>query len=102
MDFINRLLSRYQENRLGVEGSVKEHCWFKETDWSLVTMRKIEAPHVPGDRSQDWVKEEENIVKKTQLVILKRQFLKIFEYDNNTFVTLTLPSAPAPISARVI
>ena len=28
VDFVNRLLSRYEENRLCAEGYVREHCWF--------------------------------------------------------------------------
>ena len=59
VDLVTRLLSRYEENRLWVEGSVLEHCWFKETDWSMVVMRKMSAPYVPGDRSQDWIKKDE-------------------------------------------
>lgn len=59
VDLVTRLLSRYKENRLGIVGSVREHCWFRETDWSIVMLRKMEAPYVPGDRSQDWIKEDE-------------------------------------------
>ena len=31
-DLGTRLLSRHEENRLGVEGSVREHCLFKKID----------------------------------------------------------------------
>ena len=41
VDLVTRLLSRYEENRLGVEGSVREHCWFMETDWSMVMMMTL-------------------------------------------------------------
>ena len=44
VDLVTRLLSRYEENRLWVEGSVREHCCLIETDWSMVMVRKM-SPH---------------------------------------------------------
>lgn len=32
VDFVSRLLSRYKENMLCSEGSVREHCWFRENN----------------------------------------------------------------------
>ena len=61
VDLVSRLLSRYEENRLGAaERSVRDYCWFRETDWSKVMMRKMMSPpNLPVDRSQDWIKEDD-------------------------------------------
>ena len=46
------------------EGSLREHCWLRETDWSMMMMRRMSPPYIPGDRSQDWIKEDEEHVEK--------------------------------------
>ena len=71
MDLVTRLLSRYEENRLWVEGSVREHCCFIETDWSTVMMRNMSPHYVLGDRKMRYT------LKRRMLVILRRMFLKI-------------------------
>ena len=59
VDLVTKLLNKDQEMRLGVVGSVREHIWFRESDWDLVMLRRMVAPFVPGDLSQDWDKENE-------------------------------------------
>ena len=57
VDLVSRLLSRYEA---GGRRSVREHYWFRETDWSIVMMRKMMSPpNLPVDRSQDWIKEDD-------------------------------------------
>jgi serine/threonine protein kinase len=64
VDLVTKLLSRYPENRLGVVGSVREHSWFRETNWGMVMTRRMTVPFVPGDRSQDWLKEEKGGIEE--------------------------------------
>ena len=64
MDLVTRLLSRYEENRLGVEGSVREHCWFMETDWSMVMMRKMTLPMYLGTGVRTGSRKMRNTVKR--------------------------------------
>ena len=61
VDLVTKLLCRCQGKRLGVEGSVREHSWFRGTDWGMVMTRRITAPYVPGDRSEDWVKDKRSV-----------------------------------------
>ena len=45
VDLVTKLLCRYEENRLGVVGSVREQSWLRETDWSLVLRRMMVPPY---------------------------------------------------------
>jgi len=49
-DFINKLLNRKSENRLGARGpeEVKSHPWLKNVNWDLMKKQKIKAPYLPG------------------------------------------------------
>lgn len=49
IDFINRLLIRRQENRLGSRGmnEVKNHKWFENYDWNALLNKQIPAPFIP-------------------------------------------------------
>ena len=47
VDLVTGLLSRYEENRLWIVGSVRKHFFFRETDWSM-----SDDDNVP-DRIQD-------------------------------------------------
>ena len=58
VDLVTKLLCRYEEKRLGVVESVKEHWWFGGTNWSKVMKRSMAAPYVPGDSCRVWSKDE--------------------------------------------
>ena len=67
MDLITRLLCSYEENRLGVLDSVREHIWLSDTDWSMVVRKMISAPYIPGDRSKGWVTGEEDFEREEEI-----------------------------------
>lgn len=49
VDFINRLLVRKPEKRLGYKSieELKQHPWLKHFPWKMLLEKKIEAPFVP-------------------------------------------------------
>ena len=69
-DFINKLLMRKPEERLGFRGvqELKEHPWLKYFPWSELLAKSIEAPFVP--------ERKDNFDKKTRQMLrrLKRQY----------------------------
>jgi len=50
-EFINGLLQRKEEMRLGHQGaqSLKSHPWFKDINWDQLLEGKLNAPFVPPD-----------------------------------------------------
>ena len=49
-DFINRLIIRKPNNRLGVKGpdDIKSHQWFKDFKWDELKMGKMKASYIPN------------------------------------------------------
>lgn len=49
LDFINKLLIRNPEQRLGANGieEIKEHPWLADVDWDKMVQRKIKSPFKP-------------------------------------------------------
>ena len=52
-DFINKLLEKNEENRLGFKGiqELKCHQWLKYYDWKNLYLMKIKAPFVPPKKT---------------------------------------------------
>jgi len=52
-DFINKLLEKNEENRLGFKGiqELKCHEWLKYYDWKNLYLMKIKAPFVPPKKT---------------------------------------------------
>ena len=51
INFINSLLIRKPENRLGFKNGIKdlmEHPWMKDVNWNLLKEKKIKAPFIPN------------------------------------------------------
>ncbi|CAG9315824.1 unnamed protein product [Blepharisma stoltei] len=48
-DFINKLLQRKSQNRLGNNGpsEVKNHAWLRDFQWKKLLEKSLEAPYVP-------------------------------------------------------
>ena len=48
-DFINRLLQRKPNKRLGLRGAneIKEHSWFKYYPWKDLYLQKLKSPFIP-------------------------------------------------------
>jgi hypothetical protein len=68
------LIQRKQENRLGYNGisELKNHPWFKKTDWEKIENRKIIPSFLPP----------------VTFVIYQRQFKKITKTTNNVFLKI--------------
>lgn len=49
-DFINRMIQRKPNNRLGVNGpeEVKDHPWLKDFTWNKLLNKEFEPPYVPN------------------------------------------------------
>jgi hypothetical protein len=71
MNFINSLLKRNKESRLGFNGieEIKKHGWFSDINWKKLGRKEIFPPYVPGvhhllikvvTESLDYQKEMEN------------------------------------------
>mmetsp|Transcript_28402 Transcript_28402/g.28074 ORF Transcript_28402/g.28074 Transcript_28402/m.28074 type:complete len:310 (+) Transcript_28402:138-1067(+) len=50
-DFINKLLQRKPENRLGANGpsEVKNHVWLSDVSWSSLFEKTLSSPYIPSD-----------------------------------------------------
>ena len=61
IDFINKLLIKNPENRLGYKGisELKSHPWLRYYDWKLLYLKKENAPFIPPKKV---VCSEENVV----------------------------------------
>ena len=51
-DFINKLLIREPENRLGYKSinELKEHPWLKYYPWNLIKVKKLPSPFIPENK----------------------------------------------------
>ena len=52
-DFINKLLERNPDNRLGCNGpsEVKNHVWLRDFQWKLLLEKKIDSPFKPTEET---------------------------------------------------
>ena len=64
-DFINKLLIREPENRLGYKNinELKEHPWLKYYPWSLIKDKKLPSPFIPENKDNFDKRYCENIEK---------------------------------------
>jgi len=49
-NFVNRLIKRKPQERLGVSGpeEVKSHPWLADVDWNALSKKKLKAPFIPN------------------------------------------------------
>ena len=69
-DFINKLLKRKADDRLGANGieELKNHDWMKDVDWEKLEMKKIDPPYKPEmseNFDKKYCEEEEEIGEET-------------------------------------
>ena len=60
VDFINKLLLRKPNKRLGYKNGInelKKHIWFKDIDWEKLEKKEVEAPFLPDKNSENFDKE---------------------------------------------
>ena len=81
LDFINRLLERNKELRLGSNGvqELKEHQWLKYYPWDELEQKTLPAPFVPEEIDnfdKSYCESEEKITDNTKI-----RYKKIFSSD---------------------
>ncbi|CAG9336240.1 unnamed protein product [Blepharisma stoltei] len=87
-DFINKLLKRKPEERLGFNGpqEVKNHQWLRDYNWKDLFSKKIEAPFKPGRKDdnfdktaqEDWLDDMDSKTFNTSL----QDLFEGFAFDN--------------------
>ena len=95
IDFINKLLIREQEKRLGYKNinELKEHPWIKYYPWNLIKDKKLPAPFIPENKDnfdKRYCENEEKIGEETNIryqeIIDKNKIENLFDnyyYDEN-------------------
>ena len=96
MDFINKLLIRKPEKRLGYKGvqELKSHPWMKEIDWEKLSLKKIEPSFIPNKNEnydKNYCEEEEDIGEETieRYQIYAQSDLYPDVFKNYTFCNLS-------------
>ena len=96
MDFINKLLKRKAEKRLGYNGidELKNHSWMNNIDWEQLEMKKIKPPFIPNKKEnydKNYCEEEDEIGEETieryQLYAQNDLYPDVFK--NYTFCNLS-------------
>ena len=96
MDFINKLLKRKAEKRLGYNGidELKNHSWMNNIDWEKLEMKKIKPPFIPNKKEnydKNYCEEEEEIGEETieRYQIYAQSDLYPDVFKNYTFCNLS-------------
>lgn len=68
-DFINKLLQRKPNKRLGYHGSeeVKDHPWIRYFNWKDLYLGKITAPFLPGKSDDNYDREYCNMIERLSM-----------------------------------
>ena len=99
-DFINNLIQRKPNSRLGYKGihEIKQHKWFADLDWKDLYNMKIEAPFIPPEEENYDIKylSREDIIdndeqEKLEKIKLTNEYINGFKnylyfnfcYENN-------------------
>ncbi|CAD8050516.1 unnamed protein product [Paramecium sonneborni] len=81
-DFINKLLQRKPQNRLGFSGSqeIRDHPWFSQFPWNKLQNKSLTPPFIPNatddnfDQNQIIIEDEENNeLIQSNILILRDQ-----------------------------
>ena len=87
VDFINKLLVRKKENRLGFKGinEVKEHPWIKYYPWNMIVDKTLPSPFIPQNKDNfdlRYCAKSEKIGEETKMryeeLIMEKEFKNIF------------------------
>ena len=94
MDFINELIKRKPEDRLGKNGidEIKKHPWLKYFNWKDLYLMKIKAPFIPPESDnfdskycnmEEIISEEEQIKYKNIMNSIRYKFIfEDYKYYN--------------------
>ena len=96
MDFINKLLQRKPQKRLGYNSidEIKNHPWMSDIDWDLLFNKKIDAPFIPPVNKENFDKRycegEDNVGEETieryELYLQSNLYEGVFE--NYTYIDM--------------
>ena len=97
-DFINRLIKRKQNERLGHGGDneVKNHFWFKGFDWDKLYRRELISPYIPEEETNkginysvpidnEMMKRYKKIMNSKEYKVAFKNFLFFNLYDKNLY-----------------
>ena len=96
VDFINKLLIRKAEERLGYNGiyELKNHPWLSDIDWEKLKMKKVDPPFVPPYKEnydKNYCEGEEEIgedtIERYQMYAQSELYPELFK--NYTFCNLS-------------
>ena len=100
MDFINKLLQRKPQKRLGYNGidEIKNHQWMSDIDWDSLFKKKIQAPFIPPANKENFDKRycegEDNVGEETieryELYLQSNLYGGVFE--NYTYIDMNVIS----------
>ena len=87
IDFINKLVVRKRENRLGYNGikEVKEHPWIKYYPWEMILDKTLPSPFIPQNKDNfdlRFCAKTQNIGQETQI---RYEEILMSSYYNNIF-----------------
>ena len=85
INFINNLLMRNPEERLGYKGinELKQHLWLKYYPWNLIKNKALPSPFIPSDSGNfddEYCKGEDYIGEETKIRYV--EILSKVNYDN--------------------
>lgn len=84
-DFINRLIQRKPQQRLGANGvaEVKQHPWLRELNWKKLSDKEIDSPFVPAMKKDNFDQDEQitiddeeqaELIEKNALLLRKTAY----------------------------
>ena len=96
-DFVNRLIKRKQNERLGHGGDseVKNHLWFKGFRWDKLYRMELKAPFIPDEEDErekniyippidnELMKKYKKIMNSKEYKVVFKKFLFFNLYDEN-------------------
>ncbi|KAJ8006949.1 hypothetical protein DPEC_G00112510 [Dallia pectoralis] len=90
-DILIKLFVREPERRLGIKGNIRQHPFFKDTDWSALENREVEPPFRPTVKSPGDVSnfDKEFINEKPRLSCADRTLINSVDqtmFNNFSFV----------------
>uniref|UniRef100_A0A8C7IU93 Protein kinase C n=1 Tax=Oncorhynchus kisutch TaxID=8019 RepID=A0A8C7IU93_ONCKI len=99
-DILIKLFVREPERRLGVKGNIRQHSFFKDTDWNALEKREVVPPFRPTVKSPSDVSnfDKEFINEKPRLSCADRTLMNSVDqtmFNNFSFVNPeSLPDSP--------
>lgn len=100
-DILVKLFVREPERRLGVKGNIRQHPFFRETDWSALEERQVEPPFKPTVKSANDCSnfDKEFINEKPRLSVTDRMMINSMDqsmFENFSFINPIMTRLKSP------